>query len=160
MTSKADFTPEEWEKVASLPGYVLGAAAWSDGKAMPAMREVVAGGKVMAQAAAGQPEGSLVRDLFSHPARPQKPEGTPSAGSSAAEAGLAMVTAEITESWALLRTKATSDELAQVRSTLEGAAKAAVERLGTGFWGSGPETVSAGEQAFLARLDSILSDLT
>jgi hypothetical protein len=159
MTSKADFTPQEWEKVASLPGYVLGAAAWSDGKAMPAMREVMAGGQVMMTAAAGEPDGSLVKDLFSHPARPEKPDAAAASGRSAAEMGLEMVTVEIQESWALLRARATPEELAKVRSTLEAAAKAAVERLGTGFWGSGDEKVSSGEQAFLERLDGILADL-
>lgn len=159
MTSKADFTAEEWEQVASLPGYVLGAAAWSDGKAMPAMREMVAGGKVFAEAAVGHPEGSLVHDLFSHASRLQRPDTRPEGASSAAEAGLAMVEPEIQESWAILRAKATPEELVQVRVTLEAAAKAAVERLGAGFWGSGDEKVSPGEQAFLERLDTILSDL-
>ncbi len=30
------------------------------------------------------------------------------------------------------------------------------ERLGSGFWGSGGEKVSAGEQAFLDRLATVL----
>jgi hypothetical protein len=41
-----------------------------------------------------------------------------------------------------------------VRATLEETAKAVVERLGSGFWGSGSEKVSEGEKAFLERLAS------
>ena len=46
MTTKDDFTADEWELVSGLPGMVLAAAAWSDGKLVPAMREVIAGGEV------------------------------------------------------------------------------------------------------------------
>ena len=54
--------------------------------------------------------------------------------------------------------EATADEVASIRTTLEATAKAVVERLGSGFWGSGSEKVSEGEQAFLDRLAHVLND--
>lgn len=157
MTTKDDFTVTEWEKVAALPGLVLAGAAWADGKMMPAMREVVAGGEVLSKAAAGEPEGSIVRDIFTgssgaKPALEGKPEST--------EAAVELVSAQIKESWDTLAAKASPEELAKVREVLEATAKAVVERLGSGFWGSGSDKVSAGEQAFLDRLAAVLADLT
>ena len=68
------------------------------------------------------------------------------------------MTGRIAEAFALLKTKATADEVASIRTTLEATAKAVVERLGSGFWGSGSEKVSEGEQAFLDRLTHVLND--
>jgi len=154
MASKSDFTDEEWVKIASLPGLVLGGAAWADGKMMPAMREIVAGGEVFAKAGQSAPEGSLVRDVFDAASKQKldlgeaKPEST--------QAAVELITGQIGEAFALLSTKASPEEVAAVRSTLQDAAKATVERLGSGFWGSGGEKVSEGEQAFLDRLASVL----
>ena len=77
-----------------------------------------------------------------------KPEST--------QAAVELITGQIGEAFALLSTKASPEEVAAVRSTLQDAAKATVERLGSGFWGSGGEKVSEGEQAFLDRLASVL----
>ena len=156
MTSKNDFTVEEWEKVSSLPGLVLAGAAWADGKMVPAMREIVAGGQVLMAAAEGQPEGSVVRDIFAAASENKpdlgdaKPEST--------EAAVSLMTGKIQDAFAILAAKATPDEVAAVRSTLEATAQAVVERLGSGFWGSGSEKVSAGEQSFLDRLAQVLEN--
>lgn len=154
MTTKNDFTVEEWEKVSALPGLVLAGAAWADGKMMPAMRELVAGGEVLTAAANGQPEGSVVRDIFAGAAQSKPDLGDAKPAST--EDAVTLMTGKIQEAFAILSSKATPDEVAAVRTTLEGTAKAVVERLGSGFWGSGSEKVSAGEQAFLDRLAQVL----
>ncbi len=154
MTTKNDFTVEEWEKVSALPGLVLAGAAWADGKMMPAMRELVAGGEVLTAAANGQPEGSVVRDIFAGAAQSKPDLGDAKPAST--EDAVTLMTGKIQEAFAILSSKATPDEVAAVRATLEGTAKAVVERLGSGFWGSGSEKVSAGEQAFLDRLAQVL----
>jgi hypothetical protein len=155
MATKSDFTDEEWAKIASLPGLVIGGAAWADGKMMPAVREIVAGGEVFAKAGSTAPEGSLVRDVFDGASKQKldlgeaKPEST--------QAAVELISGQIGEAFALLASKASSDEVAAVRSTLQDAAKATVERLGSGFWGSGDAKVSEGEQAFLDRLAAVLN---
>ena len=154
MTTKNDFTVEEWEKVSALPGLVLAGAAWADGKMMPAMRELVAGGEVLTAAANGQPEGSVVRDIFAGAAQSKPDLGDAKPAST--EDAVTLMTGKIQEAFAILSSKATDDEVAAVRSTLEATAQAVVERLGSGFWGSGSEKVSAGEQAFLDRLAQVL----
>ena len=159
MTTKADFTAEEWELVSGLPSLVLAGAAWADGKMVPAVREIVAGGQVLQQAAASAPEGSLVRDLFagatdSKEAKETMGEDKPSSPQDAVE----KLTAKVGEAFALLEAKATPEEVASVRTTLEATAKAVVERLGSGFWGSGADKVSEGEKAYLERLATVLGD--
>jgi hypothetical protein len=155
MTTKNDFTVEEWEKVAGLPGLVLAGSAWADGKMMPAMREIMAGGEVLQKAAAAAPEGSFERDVFAGAAG-QKPavEGKPSSTTEAVD----LLAGQISEGFAILAAKATPEEVEAVRSTLKETAKAVCERLGSGFWGSGSQKVSEGEQAFLDRLDQILDN--
>ena len=120
---------------------------------VPAMRGIVAGGAVLTAAAAGPPEGSVVRDIFagasgSKPEVEGKPEST--------EAAVELMTGQIQTAFAILAAKATPDEVAAVRPTLEATAQAVVERLGSGFWGAGSEKVSGGEQAFLDRLAQVL----
>jgi hypothetical protein len=159
MTSKSDFSAEEWELVSGLPGLVLAGAAWADGKMVPAVREMVAGGEVMAQAAQTAPEGSLVHDLFSGAANSKEAKSAMSDDKPASpEAASELLTAKVGEAFGVLSSKATPDEVAAVRTTLEATAKAVVERLGSGFWGSGDDKVSDGEKAFLARLATVLGD--
>jgi hypothetical protein len=155
MTTKDDFTAEEWTKVAALPGLVLTGAAWADGKMMPAVREIVAGGEVLSKAGASQPEGSLVHDMFAEAGKhkPDLGEAKPASTEQAVE----LISGQINDAFSLLESKASTDEVAVVRTTLEDAAKAVVERLGSGFWGSGSSKVSEGEQAFLGRLADILA---
>ena len=148
MTTKDDFSAEEWELVSGLPGLVLAGAAWSDGKMVPAVREVVAGGEVLQKAALGAPEGSLVRELFSGAADSKETKAAMSGDDKPAspEAAVELLTAKVGEAFG------------SVRATLEETAKAVVERLGSGFWGSGSDKVSEGEKAFLARLATVLGD--
>jgi len=63
---------------------------------------------------------------------------------------------QIETGWTTLSSKASSEDLAVVRDLLLAAARAVVERLGTGFMGSGDEKVSPSERAFLDRLTGIL----
>ena len=160
MTTKDDFSAEEWELVSGLPGLVLAGAAWSDGKMVPAVREIVAGGEVLQKAALGAPEGSLVRELFSGAADSKETKAAMSGDDKPAspEAAVELLTAKVGEAFGVLSAKATPEEVASVRATLEETAKAVVERLGSGFWGSGSDKVSEGEKAFLARLATVLGD--
>jgi hypothetical protein len=159
MTTKNDFTPEEWELVSGLPGLVLAGAAWSDGKMVPAVREIVAGGEVLQKASVGAPEGSLVHDLFAGAADSKETKAAMSDDKPASpEAASELLTAKVGEAFGVLSAKATPEEVADVRATLEATAKAVVERLGSGFWGSGSDKVSEGEKAFLERLATVLGD--
>ena len=158
MTTKDDFTADEWELVSGLPGMVLAAAAWSDGKLVPAMREVIAGGEVLSKAATEAPEGSLAREIFSGASTSEAKATTKEGKPASPEAASEELTAKIGDAFAALSAKATFDEVVSVRATLEATATAVVERLGSGFWGSGSDKVSAGEAAFLARLAQVLGD--
>jgi hypothetical protein len=123
------------------------------------VREIVAGGEVLQKAAAGSPEGSLVRDLFAGAADSKETKSAMSDDKPASpQAAVDMLTAKVGEAFGVLSSKAVPEEVATVRATLEDTAKAVVERLGSGFWGSGSEKVSEGEKAFLERLAAVLGD--
>jgi len=155
MAGKDLFTDEEWALVAPLPGLVIMASSISDGKALPSVREVAAGGEVLADAAKAHPDNALVTALVNgmKDAKPDLGEEKPTSS----EAVVEVLATQIETAWTTLSSKASSEDLAVVRDLLLAAARAVVERLGTGFMGSGDEKVSPSEQAFLDRLTGILA---
>jgi hypothetical protein len=154
MTTKADFNGEEWMKVSTLPGLVIISAAMSDGKMMPSVREVTAGGETLTKAAAARSDIPLLTELVGD-ASPKLDLGEEKPAS--AEAALTILEAQITEAWAVLVAHVDADELVAVRQTLTDVAQAVVARIGTGFMGSGDEKVSPTEQAYVDRLVAILA---
>jgi hypothetical protein len=65
--------------------------------------------------------------------------------------------AQIETGWRTFVAKAPGEDVVALRDLLTTAATAVVERLGTGFMGSGDEKVSTSEQAFVERLATILA---
>lgn len=149
------FTEEEWALVAPIPALVVMAASISDGKAMPSVREITAGAEVLVEAAKDHPADTLVGELVAG-MKDHKPElGEPKPSST--EGVVDALAAQIETGWRTFITKAPSDDVVALREVLTSTAKAVVERLGTGFMGSGDEKVTASEQAFVDRLATILA---
>jgi hypothetical protein len=155
MAGKDLFTDEEWALVAPIPTLVVMAASISDGKAMPSVREITAGGEVLVEAAKSHPADSLVGELVAG-MKNQKPDLGESKPAGA-DAVVDLLLEQIQAGWRTLISKAPGEDVVALRELLTSAAKAVVERLGTGFMGSGEEKVSAGEQAFVDRLATILA---
>ena len=64
---------------------------------------------------------------------------------------------QIETGWRTFISKAPSDDVVALRELLTTAAKAVVERLGTGFMGSGDGEGLRSEQAFVDRLAGVLA---
>jgi hypothetical protein len=158
MTTREQFTDEEWAQASALPGLVVMAASLSDGKVMPSIRELTAGGEALTAGAAKYPDNVLLQALkegMSAAKEESSEEIKTDQVSNVAEVVEKLV-GEIQESVAVVESKLTAEEFFQLREVLEAAATAVVERIGTGFMGSG-EKVSESEAAFVARLRQILA---
>jgi hypothetical protein len=155
MAGKDLFTDEEWALVAPIPALVVMAASISDGKAMPSVREITAGAEVLVEAAKDHPAGTLVGELVAG-MKDQKPSlGEEKPAST--EAVVDELAAQIETGWRTFVAKAPSEDVVALRDLLTTAASAVVERLGTGFMGSGEEKVSTSEKEFVDRLATILA---
>jgi len=158
MTTREQFTDDEWKQASALPGLVVMAASLSDGKMMPSIRELQAGTEVLAAGAQKYPDNLLLQQLkegMSAAKEESSEEIKQDKAGSVAEVVEKLVE-EIQESVDVIKAKVTADEFFQVREVLEGAASAVVERIGSGFMGSG-EKVSESEKAFVERLRTILA---
>ncbi|MCA0330970.1 MAG: hypothetical protein LCI03_13855 [Actinobacteria bacterium] len=158
MTTREQFTDDEWQQASALPGLVVMAASLSDGKMMPSIRELQAGTEVLAAGAQKYPDNLLLQQLkegMSAAKEESSEEIQQDKAGSVAEVVEKLVE-EIQESVDVIKAKVTADEFFQVREVLEGAASAVVERIGSGFMGSG-EKVSESEKAFVERLRTILA---
>ncbi|MGE3810087.1 MAG: hypothetical protein AB7I24_00940 [Candidatus Nanopelagicales bacterium] len=158
MTTREQFTDDEWQQASALPGLVVMAASLSDGKMMPSIRELQAGTEVLAAGAQKYPDNLLLQQLkegMSAAKEESSEEIKQDKAGSVAEVVEKLVE-EIQESVDVIKAKVTADEFFQVREVLEGAASAVVERIGSGFMGSG-EKVSESEKAFVERLRTILA---
>lgn len=153
MTTKDQFSAEEWAQVAALPGAVMMAAGLADGHMVPSVREMAAGTGALADAVKAHPENAVLQELIA--SRPTQPEIDKSQVSSI-EQVVGALTEEITAGVEVARARLTPEEFGQLAEALSATAKAAVERLGDGFMGSGSEKVDAGEAQFLTTLAAIL----
>jgi hypothetical protein len=153
MTTREQFTDEEWATASALPGLVVMAACLSDGKMVPSVREITAGAGALAAGAAAHPENAVLQALVSHETKPDLGDSKPENVAAAVE----LLVTEITESAAALKAKVGTEEYAEITGVLQSVAHAVVERLGTGFMGGGSEKVSASEQSFVDRLTTILA---
>lgn len=153
MTSREQFSDEEWARVTALPGLVIMAATLSDGHLVPAVREIAAGAGALAEGVKRYPENAILRELTGKAEKVDLGSGEDKPTSSTEV--LALVTTELEASFTVLKAHVSTEELAQLREVLTDSARAVVGRLGTGFWGSGKEKVSTDEQAFLDRLAAI-----
>jgi hypothetical protein len=155
MAGKDLFTDEEWALVAPVPALVVMAASISDGKAMPSVREITTGAEVLVEAGKDHPADSLVGELVAG-LKDHKPE-LGEAKPSSTEGVVDQLLTQIATGWRTFVAKAPSDDVVALREVLTSAAEAVVERLGTGFMGSGEDKVSASEQAFVDRLATVLT---
>lgn len=158
MTTREQFTDEEWQQAAALPGLVVMAASLSDGKAMPSIREVQAGSAALVSGAQQYPDNLLLQELKAgmEAAKEESSEEIKQDKAGSVADLVETLVGEIEQSVALLRAKITVDEFVQLREVLEAAAAAVVERIGTGFMGSG-DKVGDSEKAFVERLRRILA---
>jgi hypothetical protein len=155
MAGKDLFTDEEWALVAPIPALVVMAASISDGKAMPSVREITAGAEVLVEAAKDHPADTLVGELVAG-MKDHKPE-LGDAKPASTEGVVDELVAQIETGWRTFIAKAPSDDVVALRALLTATATTVVERLGTGFMGSGEDKVSPSEQAFVDRLVTLLA---
>jgi hypothetical protein len=158
MTTREQFTDEEWTQASALPGLVVMAASLSDGKMMPSIRELQAGASALAAGAQQYPDNLVLQQLKDgmNAAKEESSEEIKADKVASVAEVVDKLVGEIEESVALLKSKVTVDEFVQLREVLEATANAVVERIGTGFMGSG-DKVSDTEKAFVERLRTILA---
>lgn len=158
MTTREQFTDEQWAEASALPGLVVMAASLSDGKVMPSIREVSAGSKALVEGAQKYPDNVLLQHIkdSAHAAKAETKEGQEQDKPANVSEAVESIVGQIQESVAVARERLTTEEFAQLREVLVASATAVVERLGDGFMGSG-EKVNESEKAFVARLAELLA---
>jgi broad specificity phosphatase PhoE len=156
MTSKADFTEEEWARVKRAP-FVAGLAiSLADpGGPIEAVKETAATLRTVREGA-GSGRGELVdaiaREVTSERQNPLK--GFKARGATAG----ADILDELREVNAIVTAKATPEEAAGYREWLTSAAKEAADAAKEGgFMGFKAVRVSEGEQKMLDRLSEVLA---
>jgi hypothetical protein len=158
MTSRSDFTDDEWERLGRAPLVVAMAISLADpGGPLETFKESSAALRTLAEAARdggyGEFVQSVARDVAARAQRRQTPLGDfkPDRGNARQE-----VLAELRTVNALLQQKATPEELAEFREWLRTAAqRAALAATEGGFLGFGGERVSEREQQMLATIGRI-----
>jgi hypothetical protein len=158
MTSRSDFTDDEWERLGRAPLVVAMAISLADpGGPLETFKESSAALRTLAEAARdggyGEFVQSVARDVAARAQRRQTPLGDfkPDRGNARQE-----VLAELRTVNALLQQKATPEELAEFREWLRTAAqRAALAATEGGFLGFGGERVSDREQQMLETIGRI-----
>ena len=161
MTSKADFTDEEWARLKRAP-FVAGLAiSLADpGGPIEAVKETSATLKTVRAAESGgrgELVGALAREVVEDAGHRKNPLGgfKPSKG---ATAGVEIL-AELREVNRIVSEKATPEDAAAMREwLLEAAQEAANAAKEGGFMGFHAERVSDGEQRMLDSLKEALAD--
>jgi hypothetical protein len=159
MTTKADFTDEEWARLERAPLVAGMAISLADpGGPIEAVKESVAAIKTVTEAAqsgGGELVGSVAASFAEKAKQRQNPLGDfkPRGATAGQE-----ILEELRVVNDLVRHKATPEEAAAFREWLLTAAKRASEAAKEGgFMGFKAERVSEGEQQMLDRLGEVLS---
>jgi hypothetical protein len=160
MTTKADFTDDEWVRLERAP-FVAGLAiSFADpGGPIEAIKESAAALKTVTEAAQSGEGGGLVGELAQSVTEKARQRQNPLAdfkprGALAGEE----ILEELRAANALISEKATPEEAASYREWLLAAAKKAAEAAKEGgFLGFKAERVSEGEQQMLDKLREALS---
>jgi small-conductance mechanosensitive channel len=158
MTSRSDFTDDEWERLGRAPLVVAMAISLADpGGPLETFKESSAALRTLAEAARdggyGEFVQSVAQDVAARAQRRQTPLGDfkPDRANARQE-----VLAELRTVNALLQQKATPEELAEFREWLRTAAqRAALAATEGGFLGFGGERVSEREQQMLETIGRI-----
>jgi hypothetical protein len=158
MTTREQFTDEQWAEASALPALVIMAASLADGKVMPSIREMSAGGQALVAGAEKYPDNVLLQHIkdAASAAKAETKEGQEQDKPSNVAEAVESLVGQIQESAAVARERLSVEEFAQMREVLLAAATAVVERLGVGFMGSG-EKVTESETASVTRLTGILA---
>ena len=160
MTTKADFTEEEWTRLKRAPFVAGMAISLADpGGPIEAVKETSATLKTVRAGESGdrgELVGALARDVLEEAGHRKNPLGgfKPSKG---ANAGVEIL-GELGEVNRIVSEKATPEDAAAMREwLLAAAAEAAGAAKEGGFMGFHAERVSEGEQRMLDKLGEVLS---
>jgi hypothetical protein len=160
MTSKAEFTEEEWTRLKRAPFIAGMAISLADpGGPIEAFKETAATLKTVTGAAESGGHGELVDAVAREVAEELRQRKSPIAGfrPKGATAGVEILD-ELREVNRIVSEKAAPDEAAAFRDWLHSAAKEAAEAAKEGgFMGFRAERVSEGEQRMLDKLAEVLS---
>jgi hypothetical protein len=158
MTTKADFTDEEWDRLSRGPLVAGMAISIADpGGPIETLKETSAALRTIVDAAQTGEHGDLVQALAAEVATKAQNRQNPLAGFSAKGAGAReAILDELRAVYALLVEKTTPDEVEQYREWLKTASqKAALAAKEGGFLGIGAQLVSEREQQMLDTLAEI-----
>jgi hypothetical protein len=160
MTSKADFTDEEWTRLKRAPFLAGMAISLADpGGPIEAVKETGATLRTVLNAAGEGGRGELVDAIARDVAEDARQRKSPVAGfkpSKGANAGVEILD-ELGELKQLVAQKGTAEDTAALREwVLAAAQEAANAAKEGGFMGFGAERVSEGEQQMLDRLGETL----
>jgi hypothetical protein len=158
MTTKADFTDEEWDRLGRAPLVAGMAISIADpGGPIETLKETTAALRTVVEAAQTGQHGDLVRALAADVAAKAQNRQNPLAGFSAKGAGAReAILDELRAVYALLVEKTTPDEIEEYREWLKTASQqAALAAKEGGFLGIGAQLVSEREQEMLDTLAEI-----
>ena len=161
MTTKADFTEDEWARLGRAPLVAGMAITFADpGGPIEAIKESSAAIKTVLEAAESGDHGEFVHALAADVAEQARQHQNPMAGFKPKGAQTReQIVDELRAVNALLTEKTTPDEAAQVREWLKSAAqRAASAAKEGGFLGFHAQRVSEGEQHMLDTLGEVLAD--
>lgn len=155
MTTKNDFSTEQWDIARTLPVMAIAGAVFADGrKLITSMSETVSGFETYRSAAAQFPDNELLQAFVSSEeagvAKPVIPKDA-----SMTEAVDAILS-EVQKAVDIVQPQADAQEWQQVGEVLMAAATAAAERKGSGVLGFGGDKIQPEEQAYLDQLARIL----
>lgn len=161
MTSKADFTEEEWTRLKRAPFVAGMAISLADpGGPIELVKETAATLKAVLHEAEGGGRGELVNEIAREATDDARQRKSPLAGfkpSKGATAGVEILD-ELGEVNRIVSQKATPEEAAAFRDWLVAAAQEAANAAKEGgFMGFHAERVSEGEQRMLDRLGEVLA---
>ena len=160
MTSKTDFTDEEWTQLKRAPFMAGMAISLADpGGPIEAVKETAATLRTVVGAADGGGRGELVEAIARDVAADAKQHKSPLAGFKPAKgAGAALEIVDgIRDANRIVTEKASAEDAAAFRDWLLAAAKEAADAAKEGgFMGFHAERVSEGEQRMLDRLGEVL----
>jgi len=164
MTSKADFSDEEWTRLKRAPFVAGMAISLADpGGPIEAFKETAATLKTVLGDAQGSERGELVTAIARDVEADAREHKSPMAGfrpTKGATAGVEILD-ELGAVNRLITEKATPEDAAALRAWLLAAAQASADAAKEGgFMGFHAERVSAGEQQMLDRLGEVLTTPT
>ncbi len=163
MTTRTDFTDEEWERLGRAPLVAAMAISLADpGGPIEALKETGAALKTVLEAADSGGHGPFVQAVAKDVAEKGRHRQNPMAGFKPKGAGAPeQVLDEMRAVNELLVAKTTDEEAAQFRAWLKSAAqRAATAAKEGGFLGFNAQRVSEGEQRMLEQLGAIFGEPT